>query len=157
VSLRGDNPIVAEAISVFTLLGNVSGRRRDKAAMTNIKAPTTTEIERFISIGYDLARRGWHAAASDVWLEAWSMLKLRLPESVRSIEDATLHLSARTILSFWIQDLGQTLGAAADLHESYAGRREHFLADFGRRLPSTSSAVFESLRGVADTTSRHAA
>lgn len=125
--------------------------------MTKFKAPTTTDIERFISIGYDLARRGWHAAASDVWLEAWSMLKLRLPESVRSIEDATLHLSGRTILSFWIQDVGQTLRAAADLHESYARRHEVFLADFGLRLPATSAAVFESLRGAADTTSRHAA
>jgi len=142
---------------VFTLHGNILRRRADKACMKNFTAPTRTELERFISIGYDLTRKGWHAAASDVWLEAWSMLKLKLPASVRSIEDATLYLSRRTILSFWIQDLGRALRAASGQHEGYRVKHASFLEDFGRRLPDTSRAVFESLRGEADTTSRHAA
>jgi hypothetical protein len=125
--------------------------------MTRYNAPTPSDLERFISMGYDLARRGWHAAAADLWLEAWSMLKLMLPGSVRSIEDATLHLACRTILSFWIQDVGQVLRAAAGRHASYGARYEAFLQDFGRRLPATNPAVVAALRGEADTTSRHAA
>jgi hypothetical protein len=108
-----------------------------------------TDVSRFndlIDTGYRHVESSRYRAAADAWQEAWEALKAALPGHLRSIEDATLAVSQKAILSFWCQDFADVLGRVGAFDEKYARMQADLVREVFDRFPETNRIVLFGLK-----------
>ena len=116
------------------------------AAPAGMPRPGPERLTGLIESGYRLLERQRLAAACDIWLEAWDMLRLMMPPEMGAIEEATLAFSRTFILSFWCLDLKDALLQAGLLDAGYFGKLDGFIGQLCERLPNTSRIVLANIK-----------
>jgi len=110
------------------------------------RRPAVSRINDLIDTGYRHVESSRYRAAADAWQEAWEALKAALPGHMRSIEDATLALSEKAILSFWCQDFADVLGRVGAFDEKYARMQTVLVREVFDRFPETNRIVLFGLK-----------
>ncbi|MFH1435346.1 MAG: hypothetical protein ABIJ56_06485 [Pseudomonadota bacterium] len=116
------------------------------AAPAGMPRPGPERLAGLIESGYRLLERQRPAAACDMWLEAWDMLRLMMPREMGAIEEATLAFSKTFILSFWCVDLKDALLLAGQQDAGYFGKLDGFITQLCERLPKTSRIVLANIK-----------
>ena len=113
---------------------------------------STDLIDDLIDKGYhcleqrDKNSRASEIKASDIWLEAWELLKQRFLPQVQSIDALDRIFRGSVVPSYWVSDLeAECYNAGRDAPEYYE-RRIMFCREFCQLLPDSPPSIFQEMR-----------